>query len=71
MSHTLSINEWTIYHNGDFSGDVSFCIPDTTQIVDIPIEVLRAVIAAEIRSKAIRFYESASDEAVLSKVTEF
>lgn len=71
MSHTLNVGKFTIYHNGDFSGDVTFYAEDVARGFDIPMEVLRAIVAAEIRSKAISFYESASDEAVLSKVTDF
>ena len=73
MSHTLNVGKFTIYHNGDFSGDVTFINRDevVANSVDVPMEVLRAIVAAEIRSKAISFYESASDEAVLSKVTDF
>ena len=73
----MKIGEWTVYHNGDFCGDVTICIPESMQTlvpmeqINVPIEVLRAIVAAEVRSKAISFYESASDEAVLNKVTEF
>jgi len=74
----MKIGEWTVYHNGDFSGDVTICIPESMQALvepmetlNVPMEVLRAIVAAEIRSKAISFYECASDEAVLNKVTGF
>lgn len=77
MSHTIKVGKWTVYHNGDFSGDVAICIPEDQQTLEpndrlvVPMEVLRAIVAAEIRSKAIGYYESATDEAVLNKVTGF
>jgi len=69
----MKIGEWIVYHNGDFCGDVTICAPESMQTdsLNVPIEVLRAIVAAEVRSKAISFYESASDEAVLNKVTGF
>ena len=69
----IKVGEWTVYHNGDFCGDATICPPDSMQVepLNVPMEVLRAVVAAELRSKIISYCESALDEEFLHKLSGF
>lgn len=71
--HMFKSQDVTFYHHGDFSGDVIISQGHaiTEEEITVPFEALKALVAEYVRRKAISYYESASPDQLLSKVTEF
>jgi hypothetical protein len=62
--HNMTVRDWSINHNGDFSGNVEFIAP-TGEHYGIPFEVLLWVVAQFVRQEKMNALESALPETVL------
>lgn len=69
--HTMRFDEipdWTVNHNGDFSGDVTLYRDDQgqgTAELEVPFALLKGLVAEYIRRKAIAQLERATPDEVL------
>ena len=72
--HTISRKPYWLHHNGDFSGDVEISVPKEQAQVDepdgrvyvrVPMSLLRAVVAKEVRAQRVRELEDMEDHEVL------
>lgn len=62
--HSMTVRDWAINHNGDFSGNVEFIAP-TGEHFGIPFEVLANVVAEKVRQTKIDALETAPAEMIL------
>jgi len=56
--HTTKIDEWTIHHDGGYSGTAIFIAPNGLELI-IPISVIETLVANKIRDERIRWLEDA------------
>lgn len=64
---TSKFGEYIVQHNSDFSGDVTIIHERTgVEVATLPYSLIKAVTAAERRSKLMEFVESADDDAILN-----
>lgn len=61
--HSTDHTDWTIHHNGDFSGDVILAPPDVVRQhggVAVPYEVIEAIVMKKVLDDRISRLEQAT-----------